>query len=73
MFLLLVALTCWLTVMIGNVDDDGHRELLAAAVGSPARLHRSRAISAYLAANVVGAAGTLACLLATSQTDATNR
>ena len=66
MFVLVVALTCWLTVTIGNVDDDGHRELLAAAVGSPGRLHRSRAISAYLAANAVGAAGTLACLVATT-------
>jgi hypothetical protein len=66
-FLLLVALTCWLTVTIGNVDDDGHRELLAAAIGSPARLHRSRALSAYLAANALSAVGTLACLLASSQ------
>jgi hypothetical protein len=67
MFLLLVALTCWLTVTIGNVDDDGHRELLAAAIGSPARLHRSRALSAYLAANALSAVGTLACLLASSK------
>jgi hypothetical protein len=66
-FLLLVALTCWLTITIGNVDDDGHRELLAAAVGSPGRLHRSRALSAYLAANALGVAGTLACLLASSE------
>ena len=57
MFLLLVAVSCWLTVTIGNVDDDGHRELLAAAIGSPARLHRSRAISAYIAANTVSAVG----------------
>jgi len=67
LFLVLVGLTCWLTVTIGNVDDDGHRELLAAAIGSPARLHRSRAISAYLAANTVSAAGTLACLVATTE------
>ncbi|MGO9873075.1 MAG: hypothetical protein ACLPVY_04675 [Acidimicrobiia bacterium] len=67
MFLLLVAVSCWLTVAIGNVDDDGHRELLAAAIGSPARLHRSRAISAYVAANTISAAGTLACLVASSK------
>jgi hypothetical protein len=67
MFLLLVAVTGWLTVTIGNVDDDGHRELLAAAIGSPAKLHRSRAISAYLAANTVSAPGTLACLLASTK------
>ena len=66
LFLLLVAVTCWLTVTIGNIDDDGHRELLAAAIGSPAQLHRSRSISAYLAANTVGTAGTLVCLLATT-------
>jgi hypothetical protein len=67
MFLLLVALSCWLTVAIGNVDDDGHRELLAAALGSPGRPHRSRAVSAYLAANVVSAACTPAGLLAATE------
>jgi hypothetical protein len=52
-FLMLVAVTCWLTVAIGNVDGDGHRELLAAAAGSPARLQRVRAGAAYLAGNAV--------------------
>jgi len=54
-FIVFVAITCWITVIIGNVDDDGHRELLAAAIGSPAALHRSRAISAFIAANAIGA------------------
>jgi hypothetical protein len=59
-FMMLVAATCWITVAIGNVDDDGHRELLAAAVGSPARLQRVRAISAYLAANAIALVATVA-------------
>jgi hypothetical protein len=66
-FLMLVGVTCWLTVTIGNVDDDGHRELLAAAIGSPARLHRSRAIAAYLGANAVGSIATVAGLIATTR------
>jgi hypothetical protein len=66
-FLMLIGVTCWLTVTIGNVDDDGHRELLAAAIGSPARLHRSRAIAAYLAANAVAWIATIAGLLAATR------
>lgn len=52
-FMMLVAVTCWITVAIGNIDDDGHRELLAAAAGSPAHLHRRRAISAFVGSNVI--------------------
>ena len=66
-FVMLVAVTCWLTIGIGNVDDDGHRELLAAAIGSPAHLHRSRALSAYVAGNALGAITTITGLLATSR------
>ena len=66
-FLMLVGVTCWLTVGIGNVDDDGHRELLAAAIGSPAQLHCSRAIAAYLAANAVASIATIAGLIAASR------
>ena len=51
--MMLVAVTCWITVAIGNIDDDGHRELLAAAAGSPAQLQRRRAISAFVGANIV--------------------
>src|SRR5262245_5524542 len=29
---------CWLTVVVGNLDHDGHRELCVAVAGSPARL-----------------------------------
>ena len=66
-FLMLVAVACWLTIIVGNVDDDGHRELLAAAIGSPARLHRSRAIAGFVAATAVGGAVTLADLVATTR------
>ena len=73
LFLLLVAVTCWITVVIGNVDDDGHRELLAAAAGSPATLHRLRAVSAFAGANAISSFGTLACLVvATSPARPTN-
>ena len=66
-FIMLVAVSCWITVVVGNVDDDGHRELLAAIAGSPAALHRSRATSAFLAANAIGAVATVGGLLATSR------
>lgn len=59
-FMMFVTVTCWITIAIGNVDDDGHRELLTAAAGSPARLHRGRAVSAYLAANVIALVATVA-------------
>ena len=64
MFFVVVAVTCWLTIAIGNVDDDGHRELLAAAAGSPARLHRIRAVAALAASNLLSVLGTVACLVA---------
>jgi hypothetical protein len=58
-FILIVAVTCWITVAIGNVDDDGHRELVAAAAGSPGRLQRSRAISAFVAGNAIALVSTI--------------
>jgi len=66
-FIMVVTVSSWLTITIGNVDDDGHRELLAAAIGSPGRLHRSRALSAYLGANALGSVVTLAGILATTR------
>jgi hypothetical protein len=59
-FMMLVAVACWITVAIGNVDDDGHRELLTAAAGSPARLHRMRAASALVAAGLIALIVTVA-------------
>jgi hypothetical protein len=58
-FMMIVGVTCWITVAIGNVDDDGHRELLAAAAGSPGRLQRTRATSAYLAGNAIALVSTI--------------
>jgi len=43
---------------IGNVDDDGHRELCAAEAGSPARLLLTRSATAFV--SVVAAALTTA-------------
>lgn len=43
----------WLTVATGNVDDDPHRDLLAAAIGSASRLHIARTASVLVMAGVV--------------------
>lgn len=43
----------WLTIITGNIDDDAHRDLLAAAIGSPTRLHLWRAITVLVMASVV--------------------
>ncbi len=59
-FMMLVTVACWLTIGVGNVDDDGHRELLAAASGSPARLHRTRAATAFAVATSFGLVSTIA-------------
>jgi hypothetical protein len=37
-----VIVGCWLSVIIGSIDDDAHRELVTAAVGSRRRLHLIR-------------------------------
>ena len=61
---MLVAIACWLTVAVGNVDDDGHRELLTAVAGSPARLHRSRALAAFGLVNFLALVPTIAGIAA---------
>ena len=45
MFFGAVVFAAWLAVIAGNVDDDPHRDLCAAAAGSPARLHVCRAFA----------------------------
>jgi len=68
-FMMIVAVSCWITVAVGNVDYDGHRELLAAVAGSPARLQRSRAISAFVASNLIALVSTvIGIALATTPT-----
>lgn len=37
---------CWLSIIIGSIDDDAHRELVTAAVGSRTRLHVLRNFTA---------------------------
>jgi hypothetical protein len=44
---------CWLAIIIGNVDDDGHREMCTAVVGSPARLVAVRAATALVSVLVL--------------------
>lgn len=57
---------CWVAVAAGNVDDDGHRELCTAAVGSPGRLLVDRAVAAALVVVVVAVVSTLGVALASS-------
>ena len=59
----LVLVGCWLAVAAGNVDDDGHRELCTAAVGSPGRLVVDRALAgAVLAAGAALLAAVALCV-----------
>ena len=53
----------WLTIMIGNVDDDAHRELVTAVVGSRSRLHLWRALTSLLWVGGYAVALTLGSLL----------
>ncbi len=43
LFTLYLPIAVWITVSIGEVDDDAGRDLLIAATGSPVRLHIDRA------------------------------
>jgi hypothetical protein len=49
-----VILGCWLSIIIGSIDDDSHRELVTAVVGSRHRLHIIRTTTGLLI--VAGAA-----------------
>lgn len=42
-FMAYLVFGCWMTVVIGNIDDDAHRYVLTAAAGTRARLHVVRA------------------------------
>ena len=58
-----VIVGCWLSIIIGSVDDDAHRELVTAAVGSRTRLHVLRNVTALVVmiafATIVSVAGLL--------------
>jgi hypothetical protein len=43
-----VIIGCWLSIIIGSIDDDAHRELVTAAVGSRHRLHIVRIAAGLL-------------------------
>jgi hypothetical protein len=49
-----VIVGCWLSIILGSIDDDAHRELVTAAVGSRRRLHIIRLTTGLLL--VAGAA-----------------
>jgi hypothetical protein len=61
-FPLLAIVGCWLAVLTGNLDDDGHRELCTAIVGSPRRLLIDRAAAAAIVTAVVAAAAAVAAI-----------
>jgi hypothetical protein len=63
MFFCYLIVGCWLTILTGNVDDDAHRELLTAVVGTRWRLHLYRAATAFLWTSTFGVAITLCSLL----------
>ncbi len=48
LFFAVLVVSVWCTSAIGNVDDDPHRDLCAAASGGPARLAASRHVAALL-------------------------
>ncbi len=52
----------WMTLIAGNVDDDPHRDLIAAALGSAAKVHALR--SASVAAMATLPAGAVSLLVA---------
>ncbi len=53
LFFAVLIVSVWCTSAIGNVDDDPHRDLCAAAMGGPARLVVSRQAGAVLLTVVV--------------------
>jgi len=54
---------CWLSVVIGNIDDTGHRELCTALIGSPSRLLLTRAASAVVVALVASTVAAAALMV----------
>lgn len=65
----LVIAAVWLTIVIGNLDDDPHRDLLAAAVGSTFDLHLRRAVYAGVLVGAVGLVSAVASTLLGSEDD----
>src|SRR6478735_2286158 len=60
LFFAVLIVSVWCTSAIGNVDDDPHRDLCAAAIGGPARVATARHAAALVVMVVV--AGVVAVL-----------
>lgn len=71
LFMLHVIVVCWLGVAIGDIDDDAHRDVLTARIGSPARLHTVRALLAAVLAIVIGLATAAIVTVVKEQPDVT--
>jgi hypothetical protein len=52
LFFAVLAASVWWTSVIGNVDDDPHRDLCAAAVGGPGRVAVVRHVGAFAVTSV---------------------
>ena len=63
MFLCYAIVGCWTTILVGNVDDDAHRELVTAVVGTRTRLHVMRTATSFLWCAAWATAVTVASLL----------
>lgn len=48
LFPVVALIAIWVSVVVGGLDDKPHRELVAAAVGGPVRLHLFRAVASML-------------------------
>jgi hypothetical protein len=64
-----VIVGCWLSIIIGSIDDDSHRELVTAAVGSRRRLHVIRIATALLITAAAATALSVVGLLLFSHAD----
>jgi hypothetical protein len=51
-----VIMGTWLTIITGNVDDDAHRDLLAATAGSASRLHVMRSTTVLVMTGTIAVA-----------------
>ena len=63
LFPALVPATSWLTLIVGNLDDTPHRELLSAAIGGPVRLHLTRNVAGLALSLGVGSVSILLAVI----------
>jgi hypothetical protein len=67
LFFALLIVAVWCTSAIGNVDDDPHRDLCAAAIGGPARVATARHAAALVAMVVVAGVVTVFAIVSGSR------